>query len=522
MIGRLVLSSRNLYKITNKSNGKLVNARKCIILSSNSDDILVPTDKEFSTRDIYVKLNELGQIDQILGTVGDFSDDLNIYHYFYTKDWVSNKKYMDLWKEYNFNSAILFDLAQNKRIEYNKQVITIDPLGSIDLDDGFSFDSDELNYYLDIHISDPTSYFDFTKESMEKIFTEFVNRINTCYIPNSKGSNKPIHLLPENVVEHVSLIQTNEKIKFRRAISFCFKINKVNGQNGQDGLVNQIEWKVIFTNLSNIKNMTYNDFDNSINNPDKLKNKTDLVNLINIMQRQMGLKYNPINLEENISHEMIEIFMIWTNFYSGKYLKSNCELMIVRAQEQKDLPEDLDLDKIPEHYKTFLNYSANYVLIDNKINQDLNLNHYSLGITNYTHASSPMRRTIDMINHIQIHMCTNQNDMIRQIDIGKINGKIKIQKKLSNSYDLINYIKISNKFKAFVMDLKQLETKTNALLIITTELDLNFKKMINVELPENTIKINKFNSIDIELYYNSNNFKSNKYPFSIKIIEKLN
>jgi hypothetical protein len=106
--------------------------------------------------------------------------------------------------------------------------------------------------------------------------------------------------------------------------------------------------------------------------------------------------------------------------------------------------------------------------------------------------------------------------MIKQIDINKINEKIKIQKRISNSYDLINYIKISNKFKAFVMDLKHLETKTNALLIITTE---NFKKMINVELPENIIAINKYDTIDIEVYYNSNNFKSNKYPFSIKIIE---
>ena len=99
-----------------------------------------------------------------------------------------------------------------------------------------------------------------------------------------------------------------------------------------------------------------------------------------------------------------------------------------------------------------------------------------------------------------------------------INEKIKIQKRISNSYDLINYIKINNKFKAFVMDLKQLETKTNALLIINTTTG-NFKKMINVELHENIIPINKYDLIDIEVYYNSNNFKSNKYPFSIKIIE---
>ncbi len=507
MIGRLVLSSRNLYKINNKTNNKLVNARKCHILSSNADDILVPTDKEFSTRDIYIKLNDLEQIDQILGTVGDPQDDLNIYHHLYTQDWLSNKKYMDLWKEYNFNSVLSFDLAHGKRIEYHNQVITIDPLGSIDLDDGFSFNSDDLNYYLDIHISDPVSYFDFTKESMGKIFNEFVNRINTCYIPNSSGSNKPIHLLPENVVQYISLLEPNEKIRSRRAISFCFKINKE---------TNQVDYSIIFTNLTNIKNHTYEDFDIKINSLKELSNKLDLVNLTNTMIKLMGLKYDLINLDSDISHKMIEIFMIWTNYYCGKYLKTNSELMIVRAQEQKDLPEGLNLDKIPEYCRTFLNYSANYELVDNKINHNLNKNHYSLGISNYSHATSPMRRVIDMINHLSIHSCSNQIEMIKQIDMSLINNKIKIQKRISNSHDLINYIKISNKFKAFVMDLKQLETKTNALLIITTG---EFKKMINVELPINTIKINKYDTIDIEVYYNSNNFKSNKYPFSIKIIE---
>lgn len=507
MIGRLVLSSRNLYKINNPKNNKLVNARKCHILSESADDILVPTDKEFSTRDIYIKLNDLNQIDQILGTVGNFQDDLNIYHYLYIKDWVSNKKYIDLWKEYNFNSVLSFDLANGKRIEYNKQVITIDPFGSIDLDDGYSFDSDDFDYYLDIHISDPISYFDFEKESMVKIFDELVNRINTCYIPNSSGSNKPIHLLPENVVQHISLLEPNEKIMFRRAISFCFKINKE---------TNQVDWSIIFTNLTNIKNHTYEDFDTKINVPKEFANKLELVNLTNTMIKLLNLKYSLINLDADISHKIIEIFMIWTNYYCGKYLKSNSELMVVRTQELKDLPEDLDLARIPEYCRTFLNYSANYELVDNKINQDQSLNHYSLGISNYSHTTSPMRRIIDMINHLAIHSCSSQIEMIKQIDMGLINNKIKIQKRISNSYDLINYIKISNKFKAFVMDLKQLETKTNALLIITTG---DFKKMINVELPENIIKINKYDQIDIEVYYNSNNFKSNKYPFSIKIIE---
>jgi hypothetical protein len=106
-------------------------------------------------------------------------------------------------------------------------------------------------------------------------------------------------------------------------------------------------------------------------------------------------------------------------------------------------------------------------------------------------------------------------DIVKTVNIEKINNEIKIQKKISNSYDLISYLKLNNVFKAFVMDLKEFENKTNALLVISDE---NIKKMINVELPQGIEKISIYEMINIEVYYNSNNFKSNKFPFSIKII----
>jgi hypothetical protein len=44
--------------------------------------------------------------------------------------------------------------------------------------------------------------------------------------------------------------------------------------------------------------------------------------------------------------------------------------------------------------------------------------------------------------------------------------------------------------------------------------------MVNVELPqiESTQNLEKYLEWNIELYYNSNNFKSTKFPFSIKIV----
>lgn len=521
MIGRLVLSSRNLYKI-HSTNEKLVSARKCYILSENTSDLLVQTNKEFNPKDIYVKLNNqintstisqtspIYQIDQILGTIGDLQDDLNIFHYLYTKDWMSNFKYKKLWEDIGFDPT--YDYLIENRINYQNQVITIDPLGSIDLDDGFSFRSDESNYYLDIHIADPTSYFNFSNPLMIKIFIEFINRINTCYIPNSKGSNQPIHLLPEQIIKYISLLETTREIPTRRAITFLFIINKK---------TNEISYQVQYTLLSNIINKTYEQFDLEINK--NIIDKQELINLVNCFIKNMGLRYRSIEFDEDISHKMIEIFMIWVNCYAGNFmLKNQAHKLIVRSQDKKDLPEDFE--KIPDYCINFLAYSANYKIILNNESEE----HYSLNVSNYCHVSSPMRRVVDMLNHLLINK-HGKNDfdidqfILNHVNIDKINNKIKIQRKISNAYELVKILKTNKTFKACVMDLKFKDDITYGLLVVCTKIlidgiETELKKMVNVEIPKTFGIIHRFQELDIELHYNSINYKNNKFPFSIKIL----
>lgn len=493
MIGRLALSSRNLYKIP--INGKMVSARKCYVLSENSDDILIKTNKDFSAQDIYVQFDDESKIvTEVYGTVGNQIDDLNIYHYLYTQTWMSKTKYVELWNKYGFNDS--FDIVE--RVEYPNQVITVDPEGSIDLDDGFTFSSDSEFYFLDIHIADPVSYFDFRNVHMLKIFTELINRINTCYIPNLKGSSQAIHLLPDLVVKHVSLLKLTEEIAFRRGMSFCFKINRT---------TEEIEFNLSHTKLTNVVNKTYEKYDEEINQ--NVEQKTHLVNLSNLLIRLGGFRLEPLNVDSDISHQMIEVFMIWVNLYAGNYLKNKSSQMITRVQDESDLP--LNFNSIPKYCLNFLNHSANYKLSEpNETSY-----HYSLGVNNYCHVSSPMRRVIDMLNHLLIynHKCEIIKD---NVDLEKINSKMKIQKKISNAYDLICFLKNSNRFRAFVMELKVFETKTFALLIVSAEPD--FKKMINVEIPKSVEGLTKFQEIDVEIYYNPIKFKSNKFPFDIKIL----
>lgn len=490
-IGRLILSTRVNHKIV--SQGKQVSGKKCNVLSEKSDDIIIKTQKEFNTVDEYIILDkETKTIKNVIGKVGDKKDDLNIFYHLYTNNWLSNKNYKKLFEN---NIDLKFDNI-GLREEYFNKVYTIDPKDSIDLDDGFSFWEDDNFYYLDIHIADPISYFDFSKKGIENIFNELYKRVATCYIPQVS----PTHLLPEFLLNEVTLINNNS---FSRAITFKYKFNKDN---------DYYDFKYSATKLYNIENTDYDTYDIKLNSDSDYKNT--IIIFIKKMIRILNLKYDisKFDFNNNISHSMIEIFMIWTNYTVGTYLNKECFPVIFRTQyvteETKVTEED-----IPDYVKSFLSYSANYEFKK----EDKDYLHYSLGINNYAHVSSPMRRVVDMINHIFLHKINT--NIIKLLNIDKLNETLKLQKRISNSYSLLKFLETTIRYKAFVLDIKENE-KNIFLLLVVYDKTTNLKKIIRVESPilstERNIK--KYSEIDIEIYYNSYNFHSNNFPFSIKIL----
>lgn len=488
-IGRLILSSRNTYKI----NGKV--AKQCVILSDTMENILINTSKEFNTRDNYVLVDtNKKQLVDNYGIIGNQQDDINIYHHLYTSFWTSNSKLYKHFKDWDLN----YDICKNREL-YTNQVVTIDPEGSIDLDDGFSLEIINDNICLDIHIADPISYFDLRNSNTWFILEELSKRISTCYIPLN---DKIKHLLPEISINGTNLLEQSTLIgKNKRAISFCFKINLLSGQ---------VDFIIKKTLLENIKNMTYEEYDRTINT--NLKYKNQLIELCGFMIKKMGCSIEFKDID--ISHKLIEVFMIWTNYYTGNYLYNVKNKMLVRTQDEFISLETL----IPEYAKTFLNCGAKYEFIDGKDEKDYL--HYSLGIKNYCHVTSPMRRFIDMINHLLLHDISNDSinyeKLVKLIDIEKINSKLKTYKKISNAHDLITHLKKGNVFKACVFDI----LKSDKVLLVLYEEKTCFKKIIKVELPiEFNSTIKRFDELDIELFYDPYKFKSKSLPFSIKIIK---
>lgn len=548
MIGRLVLSDRNIFKI--KIGDKQIQARKCNILSIQHPDVLIKTSKEFNTKDDYVKIDlKSNEIIEKFGQVGILQNDLDIYRHMYMLDWLSKSKYLKMWN----SISTQFDLTQSigiSRSNYLNQVITIDPYGSVDLDDGFSFNWDDSYYYLDIHIADPISWFDLSNPTFIPILKELYTRVQTCYV----GTN-PTHLLPETFVNMVSLLEinSNSTTKSRRAITFCFTVSK-NVIDPDNPIANSNPIKLFelkFTDLTNIKNYTYESYEDFLNQDTNDEIKTNLINVSNILIKIMGVKLEPISHNANLNpssnpnpnpnpnseltHRMIEIFMILTNWYGGNHLITTNKQpnIIIRTQDSSKFGNDFDINQVPQYARPILSQGANYVKADvNPHNEILNY-HQTLGIKNYAHLSSPMRRFIDMVNHFGFYRI----DLIQMFesicgnsfDLEKLNAKIKNYKKLSNGCDLIKFIKLgnnSNIFKACLFDWTEIDpNKIYCLLVLSQEQNCNnshhnFIKVVNVELPRIQIltQLKKYMEFNVELYYNSSNFKSNKFPFSIKII----
>jgi exoribonuclease R len=488
-IGRLVLSSRNTYKISGKS------AKQCTIISESMENILINSNKEFNPIDNYVLVDtKIKQLVDNYGSIGNEDDDINIYHHLYTYFWMSNSKL----SKYLKNWDLEYDICASREI-YDEQVITIDPDGSTDLDDGFSLKFIDDISQLDIHIADPTSYFDLSKDNTWTVLEELGSRISTCYIPLN---NKIKHLLPEISISGTNLLEKSTLIgNKKRAITFSFKINSK---------TNKVDFIIRKTILNNIVNTTYEKYDKFINADVKYKNK--LIALCKFMINNMNCSIE-FNSETDISHSLIEVFMIWTNYYTGNYLHNEKNKMLVRTQDKFANLEAV----IPEYSRTFLNIGAKYQFINSKT--DIDFIHHSLGIKNYCHITSPMRRFVDMINHLLLHdidlIDESYSRLIKLINIENINSRLKTYKKISNAYNLIVHLKITNKFKACIFDI----LKNNKVLLVLCDRENNFKKIIKVELPiEYNSTIKQFDEFNIELYYNPYKFKSKSFPFSIKII----
>jgi exoribonuclease R len=275
-------------------------------------------------------------------------------------------------------------MSKNPSIEDRTahNIITIDPVGSMDLDDGMSIKDNILSIYI-ANVPVLMEYFD--------LWNSFTERISTIYLPDRKHP-----MLPTPLSENLCSLLENEN-----RFAFCMDII-INENNITD---------IRFCNtlIKVKKNYRYND--------EKILEKDDSYKKILNITRVLCNKYKYIK-EIKDSHDIIAFLMILMNyecankmfaFKDGIYrtLKIN-ENNKIDSNDYPNLSSE-----IYNFIKIWQSSSGQYTNYDNKNSHEL----IGQGLDNYIHITSPIRRLVDLLNIMKIQDKLNINQMSSNANI---------------------------------------------------------------------------------------------------------
>ena len=290
----------------------------------------------------------------------------------------------------------------NREDYMDKTTYSIDPDGCEDADDAFSIYYDLNNrLYLAIHIADPTEEINMDSP----LWCDIVERVITRYPSN----NKPIHLMPKEIVDKSSLME-NKYGHEKNAITILTEIDEHTYEPCGNIRLLFTKVNVIRSNAFTYKNAC------DICDTDFILSTGLQISAALIKSRAkttLGVKLNEINpsyidysdencvklinvdkTELSIKH-MIAEFAIFANSFVGEYLKIHMEDGgIFRTCNAKEWLNTI-VDNISG--KELLNS-----IIVNGIQAEYireNASHDLVGKNEYSHFTSPIRRLSDCISH---------------------------------------------------------------------------------------------------------------------------
>jgi hypothetical protein len=266
------------------------------------------------------------------------------------------------------------------RTDSSWQIFTIDPVNSLDYDDGFSVKSiSDTRILLSIYISNVTLWLD----SLD-LWDSFSKRISTIYLPDRK---RP--MLPTLLSDCLCSLQQD---KNRLAFALDLVVDMREGGT------------IICHNFRNCliriyKNYTYEQCD--------LLKDPNYSTLMSV-GRHLTKKFKYINGIKN-SHDLVCYLMILMNFYSAtEMLLSNNGIFrssTINVRGEIDLPKELPEDV--SRFITIWNSTAGQYIDMSKIENISELRHEMMALDSYIHITSPIRRLVDLLNMIQFQKNKN-------------------------------------------------------------------------------------------------------------------
>lgn len=403
--------------------------------------------------------------------------------------------YDNLIKSYLYKNDLIYPTIKIKDIinlketitnNYNYNVFSIDPPNCLDIDDACSFEIlDNNRYKLGIHITDVSFYINN--------IDLFNNRLTSSIY----YTNNTINMLPKILSEKLCSLLENT---IKKCVSVIIIFNEKLEIISEDIELNQVYIE---------KNYSYEEAELYIKKRN-MKYKS-LINLWDCM-----IKY-----DNNIrnTHELIEKIMILCNkIIAEKLFNYDNEKTILRTHKNTNNKYYENNNILLKDYLYKKNLNKAIYSYDN-----INTNHESLNLKYYTHFTSPIRRFIDIINHINIKKILNNEELIKIDDLllEKVNNINTYIKKFENDLKVIDFIYNNNNNKNYEGYI--IKIYINSILIYIPELKIEYKyEIINKKL-NNLYKIKFINQKKIIIKDNNNNIllykKNQKINIKFYIIE---
>lgn len=313
------------------------------------------------------------------------------------------------------NNKIPHEYSVLERIDLTDlDVFSIDPEGCEDADDAFSVYIKNNITYLAIHIADPTEYINLNSN----LWNYIVDRVITHYPSN----RQPIHMIPNKIMEKSSLLVNNEG-NIKNAITILMDINDINYQPGNI----QLLFTKIKVNKENA--LSYKSACEQIYSNESIYIGLKISNALQVLrgEKTIGIKLNEVsqsypvyingipyiyksNNYEIQMKQMIAEFAILANSFVGEYLKLNLDGKgIFRTCEAKEL--------LANNYNLTGTELLNEIITNGIKAEYLSQNnsHDLVGMPEYSHFTSPIRRLSDCICHYllkYIYLRKNNNNLI--------------------------------------------------------------------------------------------------------------
>jgi ribonuclease R len=294
------------------------------------------------------------------------------------------------------------------------EIVTIDPDTAKDFDDAISLTKDKKgHFHLGVHIADVSHYV----KPGSHLDKEAISRCNSTYFPG-----KCVPMLPEELSNELCSLKP-KVIRLTQSILAEF--------SPSGDLIN---YEILRTFIKSQKRFTYREALAILERKKKskhaplLERMVDLCNLLKKKRFERGsidfsMPDNVIivRVEYDITHQMIEEFMLKANEIAARHLAKEGKSVIYRIHEQPSEESFQDfftfarslgfiLPPKPTHrdiQQLFLNAKDSPFLSQLSISfirsmrlaaySADNLGHYGLALDHYCHFTSPIRRYTDLI-----------------------------------------------------------------------------------------------------------------------------